>query len=232
MGVYYGQTGTRLLRMHETGVVLTRQLSRFATLGWPQQNADLRVFPEISGVLSASSATLRLYPFIPNEHGGLLLVSPDQRRLVSYSSTGAVLVYGVAGELQAVLWPDAQTVADAKLQRSVQIKSLYERAGFSGPVERALVRPYVTYHWVQQHFSWYQQDGQWHLQGLGLSSEPEPHTTDIRRYIAQQLERLIAHGERLQWRNFHAGHPGVEVSADEAAARSALPELPRLFTFN
>ncbi len=230
-----GLSGTLLLRMHETGVALTRQLSRFATLGWPQQNADLRVFPEISGVLSANSGDLRVYPFIANDYGGLLLVSPDQSRLVSYSSIGAVLVYGIDGKLQAVLWPDAQIVANAKQQMRSQVKQLYERWGFFGPLQDKLVEPYVTYQWVQQHFSWYQKDGQWHLQGLGLSSEPEPRTTDIRRYMAQQFERLIVRGEPFKWRNFQAGHPGFEVPADErpdaTAARSSLAELPRRLTF-
>jgi hypothetical protein len=206
---YYELTGTRLLRMHETGVALTRTLSRFATLGWPQQNPDFRVFPEISAVLSARSGELQIYRLGSYATDGLLLVSPDGQRSVSQSSNGAVLVYGLDGRLQAVLWPEAQIVAEAKEQRWAEIRQMVAPGGMFEKAQSGHVESYITYKWVEKNFSWYQKSGQWELQGLGLNSEAEAHSRDIRKYIDNSFEHLIATGNPLPWRNFHVDHPGL-----------------------
>lgn len=213
---YYDLTGTRLVRMHETGVVLTRTLSRFATLGWPQHNPDLRVFPEISAVLSARSGELQIYRLGSYAAEGLLLVSPDGQRSVSQSSHGAVLVYGLDGRLQAGLWPDAQTLAEAKEQEWAEIRQMVAPGGMFEKAQSGHVESYVTYKWVEKNFSWYQKAGQWQLQGLGLNSEAEVPSRDIGKHIENSFEHFIATGNPLPWRNFHLDHPGLVNGANQA----------------
>lgn len=227
---YYDLTGTRLLRMHETGVALTRTLSQFATLGWPQHNPDMRVFPEISAVLSARSGALQTYRLGSHATAGLLLVSPDGQRSVSQNSNGAILVYGRDGQLQAGLWPDAQILAEAKEQRWAEIRQLVAPGGMFEKAQSGHVESYVTYKWVEQNFSWYQKAGQWQLQGLGLNSEAEAHSRDIGKYIENSFEHLIATGNPLPWRNFHPDHPGLvhgEGAANDADALATSFDLVR-----
>lgn len=212
---YYDLTGTRLLRMHETGVALTRTLSRFATLGWPQHNPDIRVFPEISAVLSARSGELQIYRLGSYAAEGLLLVSPDGQRSVSQSSNGAVLVYGLDGQLQAGLWPDEQILAEAREQRWAEIRQMVAPGGIFEKAQSGHVESYITYKWVEKNFSWYQKAGRWQLQGLGLNSEAEAPSRDIGKHIENSFEHFIVTGNPLPWRNFHLDHPGLVNDASQ-----------------
>lgn len=219
----YFKPGTQLVRIHETGVPLSTQLSTFTTLGWPQSNPDLRVFPQIDAVLSASTGELRTFSVSPYGAAGLLLVAPDMSRVVSRTADGAVVLMEPGKGLVGVIWPDPKTLAKAREDVKREVRRLYETGRYQHGTERGLFEPYAQYQWAHKQFTWYRKDGQWHVRGLGQSTEPEPLSTNFGQFLRDYYAQLVKTGVPLAWRNFRAGHPGVRVLPHDD------PRLSRLY---
>lgn len=208
--------GTHLIRIHETGVPLATQLSTFTTLGWPQSNPDLRVFPQISSALSASTGELRHFPVAPYGREGLLLVAPDLSRGVTRSAYGPVLLMEPGKGLVGMIWPDEKVLAETRDEVSREGSRLVDTDNYGGGTQLGLFEPYANYQWARNHFSWYRKDSQWHLRGLGKTTEAEPHSTSFLQFLQDYYHQLIKTGAPLPWRNFQAGHPGVRaLSSDD-----------------
>lgn len=205
------EPGTQLIRIHETGVPLATQLSTFTTLGWPQSNPDLRVFPQIGAVLSAATGELQQFSVEPYATEGLLLVAPDTRRVVSRSAYGPVVLIEPGKGLVGMIWPDEQVLAEARDQVSREGIQMWRAGQYDGSAQFGLFEPYAQYKWMSTHFSWYQKDGQWHLRGFGKATEPEPDSTEFRHFLQAYYQQLIKTGKPLPWRNFRNGHPGIRV---------------------
>ncbi|MGE8358564.1 hypothetical protein [Pseudomonas sp.] len=207
----YFKPGTQLVRIHETGVPLSTSLSAFTTLGWPQSNPDLRIFPEIDAVLSAATGELRTVSVSPYGAAGLLLVAPDMSRVVSRTADGAVVLMEPGKGLVGVIWPDPKALAEAREQVSREQRRLSETGRYQHGTERGLFEPYARYKWAHDQFTWYRKDGQWHLRGLGQTTEPEPLSTPFAQFLRDYYAHLVKTGTPLAWRNFRAGHPGIRV---------------------
>jgi len=207
----YFKPGTQLIRIHETGVPLSTQLSTFATLGWPQSNPDLRVFAQIAAVLSDSSGELRRYSLPPYAREGLLLVAPDQSRLVSRQAYGPVVLIEPGQGRVGMLWPDPKTLTAAREQVSREGRRLAQTGRYDHGSQFGLFEPYANYQWLNDSVSWYRKDGQWHLRGFGKTTEPEPLSTDFGRFLQSYYAQLVLTGKPPAWKNFRAGHPGFRV---------------------
>lgn len=231
----YFKSGVQLIRMHETGVPIANQLSSFASLGWPQSNPDLRVFPQIDAVLSASTGDLRAYPIGPYASEGLLLVAPDRSRIASRQAYGPVLLMEPGKGLVGMIWPSEKTLAEARDQVRAEGRRLGQTGRYDHGSQFGLFEPYANHKWLSENFSWYQRDGQWHLRGLGSSTEPEPRSTDFKRFLKAYYQHLIETGEPLPWRNFGAAHPGVRALAHDdprlQGSYFAGNQLPLAFEF-
>lgn len=216
LGTEFTKPGTHLIRIHETGVPLATQLSTYTTLGWPQSNPDLRVFPQISSALSASTGELHHFSVTPYGREGLLLVAPDLSRAVTRSAYGPVLLMEPGKGLIGMIWPEKKILAEARDEVSREGSRLGETDNYSGGTQLGLFEPYANYQWVRNHFNWYRKDGQWHLRGLGKTTEAEPHSTNFLQFLQSYYQQLIKTGAPLPWRNFQAGHPGVRaLSSDD-----------------
>lgn len=203
--------GTQLIRIHETGVPLAVPLSTFTMLGWPQSNSDLRVFPQFGLALSAATGELRKYSVAPYGGDGLLLVAPDFSRAVSRNASGPVVLMEPGKGLVGMIWPDEQTLEQARQDISAEGQRLSATGRYAHGSESGLLQPYAKYQWVNKHVAWYRAGGQWHLRGLGTTTEPEPLSTDFPQFLKRYYQHLVETGKPLPWRNFRAGHPGVRV---------------------
>lgn len=205
------KTGAQLIRIHETGVPLAVPLSTFTMLGWPQSNPDLRVFPQFSLALSASTGELRKYSVAPYGGDGLLLVAPDLSRAVSRNANGPVVLMEPGSGLIGMIWPDERTLEKARQEVRFEGQRLGATGRYDHGSQFGLFEPYAKYQWANKNFHWYYADGQWHLRGLGKTTEPEPLSTDFYKFLQSYYHSLVKTGKPLPWRNFRAGHPGTKA---------------------
>ncbi|MDD1506007.1 hypothetical protein [Pseudomonas sp. CNPSo 3701] len=205
----YFKPGTQLIRLHETGVPVAIPLSTFTMLGWPQSNPDLRVFPQFGLALSASTGELRKYSVAPYGSDGVLLVAPDLSRAVSRSAYGPVVLMEPGKGLIGMIWPDERTLKQARQEIGNEVQRIEATGRYAHGSESGLFGPYAKYQWVNKHLRWYRVGKQWHLRGLGKTTEPEPLSSDFYQFLQSYYRSVVETGEPLPWRNFRAGHPGV-----------------------
>jgi|GEM_PF-1997754 len=205
------KTGAQLIRIHETGVPVAVPLSTFTMLGWPQSNPDLRVFPQFGLALSASTGELRKYSVAPYGGDGLLLVAPDFSRAVSRNPYGPVVLMEPGNGLIGMIWPDEKTLEEAREEVRLEGRRLGATDRYDHGSQFGLFEPYVKYQWTHRNFDWYRVGGQWHLRGLGKTTELEPISTDFYKFLQSYYQSLVKTGRPLPWRNFRAGHPGIKV---------------------